>query len=840
MSARTAFTTSRLLEFCTVAELTKLVGAPPEVWPLVAVKELVDNALDACEEAGIAPEITIAVSTENGTLYVADNGPGIAPETVTNLLDFHQKTSSREAYVAPTRGAQGNALQGLLAMPFGLHGSEGKTVIETRGVAHNITFAIDPVRREPKIEHVQSASFVQSGTRVTLHWPSSASSKLADCHPRIVQVICDFAWFNPHAAFTLQWDGKKDAIVATNPRWVKWRPSEAAPAAWYDAESFNRLIAACVADDQDHGRDRTVREFIAEFRGCARTDVQKQLLDTVAASRMLLKEFFENPERVKKLLACMQEITKPLPARELGLLGRDHFLSRLSDAGADLDTFQYRRALCEVDGVPYALEAAFGWCPEGHHQQIVGVNWSPSLINPFRRLSSIDRSLDALLEEQRAGKDDEPIILALHLASPRIAYSDKAKSALILPNAVADKLVEVVWGVTKNWARVRKAEERDASAQARRRERLIRSRRESIKDVAYDVMERAYNDVSDNGELPANARQIMYAARNEIQERTEKQLNDAYFTQTLLPDFVNENPKLTASWDVVYDDRGHFTEPHTGHMIGLGTLSVREYIDGTHPIQIKHAGFAPAEVVTRGPHGGFGALLYIEKEGFDPLLERVQLADRFDIGTMSSKGMSVTAARKLADEICHAYRIPLLLLHDFDKSGFSIKGSFERRAARRYTFENAIKVIDLGLRLNDVRGLQREDVFDRGSEEKKRANLRANGATPEEIEILLKQRVELNAMTSRQFVAFLERKLIENGIRKIIPAKSDLATAYRAFAQGREVEKIIKRALRKLNGSATPVPADLKAKVEHYLRQHPAARWDEAVAAIASMHKVHR
>ena len=69
------------------------------------------------------------------------------------------------------------------------------------------------------------------------------------------------------------------------------------------AESFNRLIAAYVADDQDHGRDRMVREFIAEFRGFARSDIQKTVLDDVGAARVSLREFFTKPKRVEKLLA---------------------------------------------------------------------------------------------------------------------------------------------------------------------------------------------------------------------------------------------------------------------------------------------------------------------------------------------------------------------------------------------------------------------------------------------------------------------------------------------------------------------------------------------------------
>ena len=71
------------------------------------------------------------------------------------------------------------------------------------------------------------------------------------------------------------------------------------------------------------------------------------------------------------------------------------------------------------------------------------------------------------------------------------------------------------------------------------------------------------------------------------------------------------------------------------------------------------ADFNPASIKTYGPDGSYGALLYVEKEGFMPLFKRVRLAERFDIGIMSSKGMSVTAARQLAEGICSVHGIPL-------------------------------------------------------------------------------------------------------------------------------------------------------------------------------------
>ena len=107
------FETSRLLEYFTERELRYQTGRAPHEWPTVIIKELIDNALDACEDAGIAPEITVTV-TEN-TITVTDNGPGIAPGTLERILDFATRTSDKEAYVSPTRGAQGNALSHYLS-----------------------------------------------------------------------------------------------------------------------------------------------------------------------------------------------------------------------------------------------------------------------------------------------------------------------------------------------------------------------------------------------------------------------------------------------------------------------------------------------------------------------------------------------------------------------------------------------------------------------------------------------------------------------------------------------------------------------------------------------------
>src|SRR6516225_11651497 len=116
---RVAFTVSRLMEFCTLRELQNQTGHSIHDWPLVVLKELMDNALDACEEAEVAPTVLIAVA--DGSITIQDNGGGIETSTIKSILDYTIRVSSREAYVSPTRGAQGNALKTILALAFVLN-----------------------------------------------------------------------------------------------------------------------------------------------------------------------------------------------------------------------------------------------------------------------------------------------------------------------------------------------------------------------------------------------------------------------------------------------------------------------------------------------------------------------------------------------------------------------------------------------------------------------------------------------------------------------------------------------------------------------------------------------
>jgi hypothetical protein len=95
------------------------------------------------------------------------------------------------------------------------------------------------------------------------------------------------------------------------------------------------------------------------------------------------------------------------------------------------------------------------------------------------------------------------------------------------------------------------------------------------------------------------------------------------------------------------------------------------------------------------------------------------------------------------------------------------------------------------------------------------------------------QRVELNAMTSDQFVAFVERKLTEAGIAKIVPPKDQLDKACRLFARSKLVEEAVEKFIKEMPDDTIAMPDDLDARVRDYLDQNPEGPWEAAVHHVA-------
>jgi hypothetical protein len=396
------------------------------------------------------------------------------------------------------------------------------------------------------------------------------------------------------------------------------------------------------------------------------------------------------------------------------------------------------------------------------------------------------------------------------------------------PRNVANDIIDALETATSKWTKQKKSEERHPGMVRYRVSRMTKDPKTTQKEATRLVLEEAYMATSNGGRLPALARQIYYQARPKVMAMTEnKELSYQYFSQTLLPDYIEEHG---VSWNVVYDARGHFEEPHTNRSIGCGTIGVRNYLHVMREPQIVEADLETGHVKTIGPRGNIAAVLFCEKEGFNPLFKAVDLANRWDLMIISTKGVSVTAARELIETICGGGEIPLFVLHDFDVAGFMIFGTLSRDT-RRYKFTSSLDPISLGLRLDDIDGLETEPAAaTRTDAEQVAAQLRENSATEEEIAILLDERVELNALTSDALVEMIETKLEAHCIKKVVPSVKVLNDTYVAFHRSHALEEAFEKVKDEMpKADDIEVPEDLEDQVRNLLDEHSHLRWDDAV-----------
>jgi DNA topoisomerase VI subunit B len=170
---------------------------------LTTVKEGVDNSLDACEEAGILPDVRVEISQISETRFriaIQDNGPGILRKQVPKIFGsllygskFHRLKQSR--------GQQGIGISA--AGMYGLLTTGKPIAITTRtgakSDAHYFELVIDTKKNEPKVKCDEVVKWdVEHGTRVEIELEGAyrGGQHSVDAYIRQISLA------NPHAEIT--------------------------------------------------------------------------------------------------------------------------------------------------------------------------------------------------------------------------------------------------------------------------------------------------------------------------------------------------------------------------------------------------------------------------------------------------------------------------------------------------------------------------------------------------------------------------------------------------------------------------------------------------------------
>src|ERR1043165_8167620 len=596
---RVHFEMSRVREYFDLEELQTMTGQSKYQFAAVVLKELIDNSLDACESAGIAPAIRIRLDhKEYATrILVADNASGIPPEVVLQILNFETRTSDKAAYRAPTRGQLANPTKPILGIPFACGINEPVT-IEACGIRHVIHAGLDPAG-ELRVHHVQEAAAkVEPGTTIALTLPKDVCDK-ADAS-RWAQ---EFALFNPHASVQFEEIGSGrmhanfsehhpqkssklyQSTVSFLDDWRKFLPTDATSPHWYDQGALARLVFAHMAHTRRvGGQDKLLRDFVREFRGLKPNSHAQAVCDQFPKIKRL-SDFDKSDNLIDDLLEGMKEVVgSPPKPSVLGCVGKNHFERCFADWGGGIsqDRFWYKKVEETHHGLPYVIEVAVAETNRSCGDPFIGVNFSPSFGDPLMG-TSIDcekfatRGFRGFLEMAHAvpsrGDDDGDdengngtfdkdvtTAAALHFVCPHLSIQDKGKTKIELPHTIVKRIGDALWHVTKTLYKEGERRKRDAAREERSAKERHHQNSNSmpLKQAVEKVMAEAVNQATGNGALPVSAHTLFYHVRPLVQKYNDhRQLKSNYFEQVLLPAYQRKHGVIPRLY---YEPRGRSEE----------------------------------------------------------------------------------------------------------------------------------------------------------------------------------------------------------------------------------------------------------------------------------------
>jgi DNA topoisomerase VI subunit B len=430
---------------------------------LTSVKEAVDNALDACEEAGILPEIWVHIEQvgDSGSRYrmgVQDNGPGIVSKQIP-LIFGKLLYGSKFHRLRMSRGQQGIGISAA-----GMYGvlTTGKPVkiiskIDAKHPAHYSELRIDTKTNQPEIlngkgdgvdipagkggaELMKKHSIewvaendkgdaIEHGTRVTIEM----EAKFQRGRGSVEEYLEQTAISNPHARIHFQGPDGPERILERSTEDLPPEPKEIKPHP-YGVE-LGRLVTML----QEHPKF-TLAQFLTQSFSRVSHGTAKKICDIAKLSTRVTTGKLGRGE-ADALFKAIQETKIPPPATDCVVpIGEQRLLAGIRQVVPGEFFTAATRPPGVYRGNPFVIEAslAYGGGPSAQKvsldalSEMAGESDARSLrqflTTTFSGLGG--EAADKILEEaqlaprQSPSKLKKPQLQALHGAMQHVNSDD--------------------------------------------------------------------------------------------------------------------------------------------------------------------------------------------------------------------------------------------------------------------------------------------------------------------------------------------------------------------------------------------------------------------------------
>jgi len=287
---------------------------------LTAVKEAVDNALDACEEARILPEVSvelIALSETRFRMIVEDNGPGIVKKQIPNIF-ARLLYGSKFHKLAATRGQQGIGISATVLYGQLTTGKPAAIISKTaaNARAQMMKLKIDTQTNLPQIIEEKETDWEgkEHGTKIEVDLDGSYMKG----RQSVDEYLKETAIVNPHCTIIYVTPEAQQIIFARSTNELPPEPKEIKPHP-YGVE-LGRLIRML-----ELTQAKTLQQFLTEEFVRVGPNTAKEICENSSLlprtkpeqiTREMAEKLYEGIQKTK-IIAPPTDCISPIGAEEL-------------------------------------------------------------------------------------------------------------------------------------------------------------------------------------------------------------------------------------------------------------------------------------------------------------------------------------------------------------------------------------------------------------------------------------------------------------------------------------------------------------------------------------------
>lgn len=406
---------------------------------LMGIKEAVDNSLDACEEAGFLPDVSVSIERLNDEDYrikIEDNGPGIVHKMMPNVFG-RLLYGSRFHALRQSRGQQGIGISATVMYGNITTGKPAHVISKIEGddeVAWGMDIVIDTKTNRPIVTN--DKAFTWEGKEHGTSIEYTIKGRYITGKQSVFEYLKDTAIVNPHAQITFHDpDGTKYVferatdIMPPKPKEIKPHPEgmEIGDLMKYASNSAQKTVRAFLKNDFSRITDRLASEILEKsgVNGEKKPDkiTREEAIEILAAIK------------TSKIMAPPTDCLSPI-GDTLIKKGLMHVLDGLRP---EYYATPVTRSPKAVNGNPFVVEAGIvygGDIPSDGQVQILRfANRVPLLYQQgacaiTKAISEMDWRRYGL--EQRGGKGIPygPAIILVHVASTKVPFTSEGKEAV--------------------------------------------------------------------------------------------------------------------------------------------------------------------------------------------------------------------------------------------------------------------------------------------------------------------------------------------------------------------------------------------------------------------------